>query len=211
MEYINYNIKNKNGMFYTTSKEEKEGYVLNKYTNRETNKEETNYHKDVSTLKGSLMRFGVKSSPFGERFFIHLKQEDGNVAAMEINVFRSGTSINDYIKSFAQYLDQFKTDDVLEIYLNKKNKDSNGYLYKNVYISANGENLKWSFPIYGEESPVPQPSKVINKVTKKETWDYSDVDAFFYERVKGEVKTEEASTQKEVETVMTQKEDDLPF
>jgi hypothetical protein len=212
MEYINFNIKSKNGMFYTTSKEEKKGYTLNKYIDRETNAEKVNFHKDVRTLSGKLIKFGVKESQFGEQFFIFLKQEEECVHALQINVFRKGTAINDYIKSFAQYVDQLKEGDNLEIYLNNKAKDKNGYLYKNVYISSNGESLKWSFPIYGEGSPVPNPAKTINKVTGKEVWDYSDVDAFFYKKIKeSNISEKEAPETEVVKDAIVEPVDDLPF
>jgi hypothetical protein len=215
MNYTNYSIKSKNGKFYTTSKVEKEGYTPNKYIDKSTGTEVTNYHKEVTNLKGKLVKWGVKESQFGERFYIMLKQDGDDVDVLDMPIFNgSSNSINDYIKSICQYIDSFDKDVDFEMYLNSKNKDKNGYLYKNVFININGESLKWNFKLYGEDSIVPPPIETVNKVTKKKSWDYSDADAFFYEKIKGgNVNESDTQTSASDSNVETQEEsnDDLPF
>lgn len=215
MNFINYSIESSRGVFYTTSKEQKEGYERHEYVDRETKETKVNYRKRISNLKGKLTKFGCRGTQFGERFEMFLEQEDGDVAVLQIPIFRSGTSVNDYIKSMCQYIDNLKTGTTVEIYLNSKNKDKNGYLYKNIFINVDGENLKWAFPIYGDDSPVPSPTKTINKVTKKETWDYSDVDAFFYEKIqRGSTTQEQQNSEaapKQQQAPINTGDDDLPF
>jgi hypothetical protein len=180
MEYKNYAIKAKTGMFYTTSKTQEEGYVENKYTDLETKEEKVNYHKEEESIEGKLKYIGTKESNYGERFYLTL-EKDGINNTLELNIFRKETSVNDYVKAFCQYLKQLKVGAELKISLNRKTVDKKGYLYKNVFITQDGENLKWDFKTNGDESPVPKATKSINKVTKKEAWDFSDVDAFYYD------------------------------
>jgi len=215
MDYTNYSIKSKNGKFYTTSKVEMDGYTPNKYIDKSTGKEVTNYHKEVTNLKGKLVKWGVKDSQFGERFYIMLKQDGDEVDVLDVPIFNgSSNSVNDYIKSFCQYIDSFEKDVDFEMYLNSKNKDKNGYLYKNVFINIDGKSLSWNFKLYSEDSIVPPPIETINKVTKKKSWDYSDADAFFYEKIKGGAQYHTETSNTEASTgasVKPNNDEDLPF
>jgi hypothetical protein len=181
--FTSYNIKSSEAVFYTATKNPTEGYEKNTYTDKVTKELKTTYHKKVESVSGVLQKMSLMESPYGERFKIFLKHDTNtdDFIVLEIPVFMSN-SINPYIKSLCQYLDSITRGSQLTFTLNKV-KDKNGYFYKNFYIEMDGQKLQWDFKIFGEDSPVPKPSKVVDKVTKKEKMDYTDVDAFFYEKL----------------------------
>lgn len=190
MKFTNYAIKGSKGVFYTTSKEPQEGYTENKYTDRETKKEKTNYHKEVETLTGKLHSIKLKQSELvGERLAISLTDAKGDANVLEIPVFRNTNGdVDEYTKSCIQYLSNLVLNAETEIFCNSKNKDKKGYLYKNVFFKQDGEQIPWEFKIFGEDSPVPKAVQKEHKVTKQIKWNFEDQNVWFYDKLTSSVK-----------------------
>lgn len=186
MNYTNYSIKESKGVFYTTSKIPADGYTENRYEDRTTKEAKVNYHKEVDKLEGTLKSFGRKETPFGERFYISLVVDEENTSVLEIPVFDGRESMNSYLKSLCMYLGNLEKGQQLTIALNKTAKNAKGYLYKTVYLSSEGEGLSW---VFHPQNDVPKATKSISKITKKETWDFTAVEEFYFEQLEKVVTT----------------------
>lgn len=188
MNFTNYLIKTSKGRFYTSSKTPMEGYTANEYQDKETKENKTNYHKEVDTLSGILYSVSLKDGKFGERFTIALNQPNGDCHTLEIPVFLSAKGdIDGFLKDIARSLQGLALGANTEIFLNSTKKDKNGYLYKNVNFRQDGQKIDWTFSPYGEDSPVPKPKQETHKVTKKETWNFDEPNAWYYEFIKDAV------------------------
>lgn len=191
MNYTNYSIKESKGVFYTTSKTPADGYTENRYEDRTTKETKVNYHKEVDKLEGTVKSFGRKETPFGERFYISLAVDEDNTSVLEIPVFDGRESMNSYLKSFCMYLGNLEKGQQLTISLNKTAKNAKGYLYKTVYLSSEGEGLSW---VFHPQNDVPKATKSISKITKKETWDFTAVEEFYFEQLEKVVSTPTTTT-----------------
>lgn len=190
MNYTNFSIDRKTGMLVTTSKTPKEGYVENVYVVVSTGEQKTNYKKSVESIEGTLKFLGMKTVKMGnnevERVFINLQVDQENTYVLELDVFTKSRSIDDYVKALCQYIAGLVSNKgkKVNISANRTTKDKKDYLYRNIYFTVDGQKLNWDFQLYGENSPVPKAVQVPDKVTKKLKWDFSDVDAYFYEILK---------------------------
>lgn len=190
MNYTNFSIDRKTGMLVTTSKTPKEGYVENVYTVISTAEQKTNYKKSVESIEGVLKFLGMKTVKIGnnevERVFINLQVDQENTHVLELDVFTKNRSIDDYVKALCQHIAGLHSSKgkKVNISANRTAKDKKDYLYRNIYFTVDGQKLNWDFQLYGENSPVPKAVQVPDKVTKKLKWDFSDVDAYFYEILK---------------------------
>lgn len=204
MNYTNFSIDRKTGMLVTTSKTPKEGYVENVYTVISTAEQKKNYKKSVESIEGVLKFLGMKTVKIGnnevERVFINLQVDQENTYVLELDVFTKSRSIDDYVKALCQFIAGLYSSKgkKVNISANRTAKDKKDYLYRNIYFTVDGQKLNWDFQLYGENSPVPKAVQVPDKVTKKLKWDFSDVDAYFYEILKKyEVTTSTASAASE--------------
>ena len=174
--YTNYKIKsNKDkATFYTSSKEQLPGYIP-----VEIKDKGTYYHKAVSNMEGAVERVFIKESKFGDTLDIWFKQESGDINILSIPLWRSATSLNDYVKEFTKLLPNISYGQQVSIWLNNKNKDVNGFLYKNMYGKTGEEKIEWGFEI----ADIPKGEKSINPITKKEQYNFEKNNAFFYEKL----------------------------
>lgn len=185
MNYTNWSIKKSNGMFYTMSKTPEVGFHENKYVDKETKEVVLNYHKEVPTLSGVLHSAKLKDTNFGQRLTLSLTQPNGDSHVLEIPVFNGTTdNISDYVKSITQIIGGLQLGIQTTFELNKTTKDKKGFLYANFYAEQEGEKIQWQFKVFGEGSEVPPAKQVKNKVTGKETWDFSDASVWLYSKLK---------------------------
>lgn len=234
MGFLNYRIKNSKGVFYTTSKEPMDGYKKNEYEDKKTKETKVSYHLEKPYLKGTLSTINIKKTMFGDKLFIVLKDlEEDDYLILDIPLFNGKEKLSDWVKAIAPFLGSLKYGDELDISLNRKKKDKQGYLYKSMYIKANNDKVDW---VFSPKEDVPKWSKVseVNKITGEEklVWDSTDADAFYYKKVKEavdnfmaakiELKGEWTKEEKPAETtkqennkkpvpVEVEEEGDLPF
>lgn len=225
MQYTTYNIVGSKGVFYTTKREPTEGYSENTYVDPKTKESKTNYRLEKTELSGKLKFFGMKEVTLQgkevDMMFITLETSPTTCDSIELAVF-NGKSINDYVKAFCQVFDNLQKGADTKIQLNRESKDKKGFLYKNVFVTQDNEKVNWAFKTFGDDSPVPKAVKTQDKVTKKDTWDFSAVDGFFYDILtkykytpKPKENTEAAATQPPAESKSVEQStditDDLPF
>lgn len=174
--YTNYKIKsNKDrATFYTSQKEPAPGFVQVEVKDRGTF-----YHKDVSSMEGVVERVFIKESKFGDTLDVWFKQADENINVLSIPIWRSATSLNDYLKEFVKLLPNITYGQPITMWLNNKTKDKNGFLYKNVYAKSGEDKIEWAFT----PEEIPKGEKSINPITKKEQYSFEKNNAFFYEKL----------------------------
>jgi len=170
----NIKIKSSVGKFYESSKTAIDGWE-----EVETKEHGTRWHRVFSNLKGKLTKIAIdEEGQFGDRLKIYVETGTDEVSVLEINLFNTNKSINDYVKSLCQRLGNVNLGDEVDIFLNTKYKDKKDFLNKFVVVkvldsivekSINKEDVpKW------EEKPDP-----IKK--GKMVWDRTAETAFYYE------------------------------
>lgn len=174
--FVNYKIKsNKDkATFYTSSKEQLPGYIPVEVKDRGTF-----YHKAASNMEGAVERVFIKESKFGDTLDIWFKQESGDIHVLSIPVWRTPTSLNDYLKEFVKLLPNISYGQEVNLWLNNKTKDKSGFLYKNMYAKSGEEKIEWAFTM--EE--IPRGEKSVNPITKKDQYSFEKNNAFFYEKL----------------------------
>jgi len=183
MSNINFKIKQSKNVFYTTSKDELEGFIKNEYTDKKTKTTTINYHKEVNSLTGVLKGIRLKDSDYGKYLTLILEESPETTLWLEIPIFDAQKRISPYVKSICQYLENLRFNVETVINLNRTKKDKAGYFYKTVFFKQGDVDVKWAFSSYGEESIVPPWEKTANKVTGEITWDSSNQDKFYYDLI----------------------------
>jgi hypothetical protein len=175
MDFINVKIKSGN-IFYTSSKDAQIGYSLVETSFGDV------YHKTFDSLEGNLVAVKIKpkKDQFPEVVELFLKESDEVTYVLSIPTLDARTSVTKFAQSLAQILPNVSLNKQTVITLNTTAKDKNNYLYANIYITQDGEKISWAY----ENKDIPGPTKTINKVTKEETLDWSDRNAFIYDKIK---------------------------
>lgn len=215
-----YTIKSSSGKFYTTSQTPQDGFTRHDYEDRTTKEKKTNYIKELDWLSGVLKEVSIVDHKFmGETIGIKLydvkEKED---LLLQIPIFSNKDSINDYAKSFITIYPNLKQNEEVSFTLEREKTNKRGYLYKTIFGIQDKKRAEWAI----QREEVPAATKTKNKVTKKEEWDFSDVDAFYYEKINQIPKRTSNSAPEENEPVKNQKtapakvesnddDEDLPF
>lgn len=179
--YVNYQIKSNGGVFYTSSTSPKEGYEKHEYVDKKTGEKKTTYRQYVNSIEGKLTYKSLRDSPLGERWNLTFVK-DGVNQVLSGPVFRQGKNVDDYAKSLAQFIENLEIGKTYKVSVNSKNRDKQQYLYKNFYFTdvETDKSVEWAFKNFGEDSIVPKAIKGKDKVTGKDAWDFTDVNAFYY-------------------------------
>lgn len=181
-KYRNYNIKGSKGVFYESEKDLREGFNIR----FETQSKEIRYHRESQSLEGVLKKIGIKKQQFdkGPVTYLRIMFEEisGELGTLSIPVFTNKGGIDPWIKAFMLYLPVLKKGQEIQIALNRKNRDKNKFLYKNVWMhDGDNEQIKWAFDPKPEAGIVPKPVWAKNPVTDEEKWDYTPVDKWYYD------------------------------
>lgn len=139
------NVKNGSGTFYIVSKTNPgtEGWKEETVRNPQTDEQITRFRKDISVV-GTIQWVGLRESPFkgvGLTLGMLVKNEEEKVTyALEFPMLstKGVKAVDDYFRSVVGPLQNLSKGDKVTMFLNMKNKDKNGRLYKNVVI-LNGE------------------------------------------------------------------------
>lgn len=177
MNFINVKIKSGN-IFYTSSKNAQIGFSLVETSFGDV------YHKTFEKLEGVLtaVKIKPKKDKFPETVGLFLKESEETTYVLEIPTLEKN-SVTKFAQSLARLLPNLSLNKNTVITLNTDAKDKNGYLYANIFIEQDGERIKWAY----ENSEIPEPVKTVNKVTREETLDWSDRNAFIYGKIKDAV------------------------
>jgi hypothetical protein len=209
MQYRNFGIKSAKGKFYESHKT-KPAVAHEEFEKDGT----TYYHVLYDQLEGELHSVKIDESDYGTHLKVSLTDAAGDAQVLKFPLFRKGSEVDDWAAAFAPYIDQLNVGDKIALSLNQKEKDKNDYLYKNFFVSVDGTWLKQSFK-WGD---VPRGVKttIKDKVTKKDkdVWDFTDRNAFLYEKIETAVNLLQPASTVPAGTQFSDEPDDtdsLPF
>lgn len=188
-EFNNYKIKNSKGVFYLSSKEEKEGYKPT-----QTPDGTTYYHKEVDRIVGKLQSVKEKEVDFSKGKMtlleIYIEEDEDVIGVINVPLFQkeSASRLSEWAKEFIKYLRTIEKGKTYSIGLNKKKKNRNGYLYKNVFFNTeDGEKVEWGLD--PRNAPDWKKNTIEDKVTghRKTEWDSSEQDKYYYDELKAQL------------------------
>ena len=133
-------VKVKKGTFYISSKEDQgEGWTKNEFKNPQ-NKDETliRYHRELS-IEGKIIYLAMKEDRFAGNvmsIIVNNKEKDESYS-LEIPIMDTGGTIrttNQYFNSIAGVFKNVKKGDTITMFVNTRNEDRNGNLYRNIVV-----------------------------------------------------------------------------
>lgn len=226
------NVKIKKGTFYLSSKEDQgEGWTKQEFKNPQ-NKEETliRYHKDIS-LKGTIKSVKMDDDKFsGKVCKIGITSEDTNYW-LTVPIMDTGGSVkttNQYFNSLVGPLMELNKGDEVIMFVNNRNEDKNGNLYRNI-VTLRPDNTLIKAPFKFTDAPRWASKEVedeFGEPTKE--WDATETNKFYIDKFKqalasfsGETKTEEKPEPKQESKpepkpsapapVVEEEDNELPF
>lgn len=170
-------IKSGNGKFYTSSKEEKEGW-----TKVENLEHGTRWHNYFSNVEGKLKKISLdEEGNYGDKLKLFVETGEDEVSVIEIGVMSASGHMNSYAVSLVRIIDKLKIGETYTIFPNSKNKDKKGNLYRNlVFLMEDNKAVVSDLT----KDDVPDWEQKPNPIKKKELiWDSTAQSAFYYERL----------------------------
>lgn len=182
MGYRNYAIKGSKGKFYESSKEHQDGFNI-RY---ETQQKEIRYHRESDTLEGTLKKITVREAEFNGSKVKYLRiifdEENGDTGVLSMPVLTQKGALDAWVKAFMLYLPALRKGQQFSVALNKKEKDSKGFLYKTVWFrDENDELIPWAFDPRPAAGIVPKATQTSHPLTGAPVWDFTPVDKFYYD------------------------------
>lgn len=182
------NVKVKSGTFYVSSKEEKgEGWEKNTFPNPK-NKEETltRWHKNIS-IKGKVTYLTMDDDKYQGKVLSMIVAGESESYALKIPIMDAGGSVkttNQYFNSLVGSLENVKKGDEVTMFVNNKNEDKNGRLYRNIVtLNADGKLIKSNFNF--SEVPKWKSEEGEDEFGDKKTkWDASPTNKFYIDLFK---------------------------
>jgi hypothetical protein len=124
----------KKGTFYLSQDGDGgQGWEKQEFKNPQTNEPMVKYHKNIS-LEGDLVYIGHKEDKFKGNCLTILLKNESDTFSLEIPVLdaKGVKATNQYFNSLVGSLEILKKGDKIKMFINNKNEDKNGNLYKNV-------------------------------------------------------------------------------
>jgi hypothetical protein len=133
-------VKVKKGTFYISSKEDKgEGWTKNEFKNPQK-KEETlvRYHREIS-IEGNITYLAMKEDKYAGNVLslIVSNKEKEESYSLQVAIMDTGGTVrttNQYFNSIAGVFKNVKKGDEITMFVNNRNEDKNGNLYRNIVI-----------------------------------------------------------------------------
>ena len=223
----------KKGTFYLSQDNNGgQGWEKQEFKNPQTNEPMTKYHKNIS-IEGKLVYVGLKDDKFKGNCMSVLIKGETETFSLEIPVLdtKGVKATNQYFNSLVGSLETLKKGDKIKMFVNNKNEDKSGNLYKNVVVLREDNSLvksnfqfsdvpKWDstkdVDDFGKETIVYSP-KPTNKF-------YIDKFMALVENFKGQTQTAQTNTEapripvaspqqafEPATNVNTKEHQDLPF
>ena len=194
----------KKGTFYLSQDNDGgQGWEKQEFKNPQTNEPMTKYHKNIS-IEGELVYVGLKDDKFKGNCMSVLVKGETETFSLEIPVLdtKGVKATNQYFNSLVGSLETLKKGDKIKMFVNNKNEDKSGNLYKNVVVLREDNSLvksnfqfsdvpKWDstkdVDDFGKETIVYSP-KPTNKF-------YIDKFMALVENFKGQTQTAQTNTE----------------
>lgn len=176
-------VRIKEGTFYLSSKEEKEGWEKQTFQNPQKKDETlTRWHKKVS-IDGTIENVEFKDDKFkGKVLSVLFKDKEHGDLYLSLPVYDKGGSVettDSYFNSFVGALQNIKKGQEVKAFINNRNKDKNDRLYKNIVV-LNPDNslIKSNFEF--KDVPRWETKEMENDFGEKEIgWDASPTNKFY--------------------------------
>jgi len=133
-------VKVKKGTFYISSKEDQgEGWTKNEFKNPQ-NKDETlvRYHRELS-IEGKITYLAMKEDRYDGNvlsLIVNNKEKEESYS-LQIPIMDTGGTVrttNQYFNSIAGVFKNVKKGDTITMFVNTRNEDRNGNLYRNIVV-----------------------------------------------------------------------------
>lgn len=139
----------KKGTFYLSENESQgDGWERQDFKNPQTGADMIKYHKNIS-ITGSLVYLGLKEDKFkGNCLSLMVKHDDEITYSLEVPIkdTKGVKATNEYFNSLVGSLEQVKKGQHITMFINNKNEDKRGNLYKNVVVlDVDNKLIKSSF------------------------------------------------------------------
>lgn len=178
----NENVKIKNGTFYLSSKEDRgEGWEKKSFPNPQNKNETlTRYHKELS-VKGELFHVSIGDDRFvGKTAKIGVKNKN-TAYWVEVPIMskKGVKTVDDYFKSIVGSLLTAEKGQEVVMFVNSKNKDKRGYLYKNI-VMLDSDNSVIKSPYSFKDAPRWKITETKNEFGEKEKkYDATETNKFY--------------------------------
>ena len=133
----------KKGTFYLSQDNDGgQGWEKQEFKNPQTNEPMTKYHKNIS-IEGELVYVGLKDDKFKGNCMSVLVKGETETFSLEIPVLdtKGVKATNQYFNSLVGSLETLKKGDKIKMFVNNKNEDKSGNLYKNVVVLREDNSL----------------------------------------------------------------------
>ena len=133
----------KKGTFYLSQDNDGgQGWEKQEFKNPQTNEPMTKYHKNIS-IEGELVYVGLKEDKFKGNCMSVLVKGETETFSLEIPVLdtKGVKATNQYFNSLVGSLETLKKGDKIKMFVNNKNEDKSGNLYKNVVVLREDNSL----------------------------------------------------------------------
>ena len=124
----------KKGTFYLSQDNDGgQGWEKQEFKNPQTGEPMVKYHKNIS-LEGELLYIGHKDDKFKGNCLTILVKGDNETFSLEVPVLdtKEVKATNQYFSSLVGSLETLSKGDKIKMFVNNKNEDKNGNLYRNV-------------------------------------------------------------------------------
>jgi hypothetical protein len=145
-------VKVKKGTFYISSKEDQgEGWTKNEFKNPQ-NKDETlvRYHRELS-IEGEITYLAMKEDKYAGNvlsLIVNNKEKEESYS-LQIPIMDTGGTVrttNQYFNSIAGVFKNVNKGDTITMFVNTRNEDKNGNLYRNIVVlNEDGKLIKSDF------------------------------------------------------------------
>jgi len=145
-------VKVKKGTFYISSKEDQgEGWTKNEFKNPQ-NKDETlvRYHRELS-IEGKITYLAMKEDKYAGNvlsLIVNNKEKEESYS-LQIPIMDTGGTVrttNQYFNSIAGVFKNVNKGDTITMFVNTRNEDKNGNLYRNIVVlNEDGKLIKSDF------------------------------------------------------------------
>ena len=175
-------VRIKEGTFYLSSKEEKQGWEKQTFQNPQ-NREETltRWHKNVS-IDGTIEAVEIKDDQYrGKVLSVKFNDKEQGDLYLNLPVYGNGgvKTTDPYFNSFVGPLENLSKGQQVKVFINNKNRDKKDRLYRNVVVlTPDNDLIKSNFSFSDVPSWESKEVKDDFGETTKE-WDASEANKFY--------------------------------
>lgn len=126
----------KKGTFYLSQDTDGgQGWEKQEFKNPQTGEAMTKYHKNIS-IEGELVYVGLKEDKFKGNCMSVLIKGENETFSLEVPVLdtKGIKATNQYFNSLVGALETLEKGEKIKMFVNNKNEDKEGHLYKNIVV-----------------------------------------------------------------------------